>query len=79
MRLQAAVLLVAVDVDDDRDCSQLLEHARRIGDQILQVVAAHGELILRGAVAAADADVLVGLQVKGGAGNPSPAWAAAAR
>ena len=68
--LQAAVLLVAVDVDDDGDGFQLLEHAGRVSDQILQVVAAHGELVLRGAVPSADAQVLGGLQVEGRAGNP---------
>jgi hypothetical protein len=49
---------------------QLLEHLGARSVQIVQVVAAHGELILRGAVAAADAHVLRSLQVQRGAGHP---------
>ncbi len=68
--LQSAILLIAVDVHDDRDGFQLLEHVGRKGDQVLQVVAAHGELIEGGAIASADAQVLGGLQIERGAGDP---------
>ena len=37
---------------------QLLQHARRVGRQIVKVVALHRELVLGVALAAADADVL---------------------
>src|ERR1017187_2051217 len=67
--LQAAVLLVAVDVRDGGDALQLLKHAGRIGNEVRQVVAAHGELVKRGAVPSADAQVLGGLQVQSCAGD----------
>ena len=65
--LQAVVLLIAVHVGDDGNGAQLLEHAGRVLDQILQIVAAHGELVVRGAGAAAHAQVLRGLQNEQGA------------
>jgi hypothetical protein len=77
-RLQAAILLVAVDVDDDGDLPQLLEHLRSVGDQILDTCRPHGELVERGAVAAAHAHVLRGLQVQSRAGDLASLGAGAA-
>ena len=67
--LKSAILLVAVDIDDERDRFQLLEHLGREGNEVLEVIAAHGELIERSAIPAADAQVLGGLQKERGAGN----------
>ena len=79
MRLQPLILLIAVDVGDDRDVAQLLEHARRKRCQILQIVAAHRELILRVALPAADAKILGGLQETALPREFAPASGAAAR
>ena len=54
-RLQSAILLIAVDIDNDGDFLERLKHLWRELHQIADVVGAHGVLILRAALAAADA------------------------
>ena len=60
--LQSAILLIGVDVADQAKVPQRRQHGRAVVGQILHVVAAHGELIERGAVAPAHAHVLRRLQ-----------------
>ena len=67
--LQAAILLVAIEVRDGANVPQLLEHFRRELDEVVQIIAAHRELILRGAHTSADAEVLRGLQIERRAGH----------
>ena len=54
-----------------RDLSQRLQHSGAVTGQVLQIVAAHGELIERVAQPAADAHVLRRLQIERGARNPA--------
>src|SRR5439155_18833043 len=56
-RLQSAILLIAVKVGDDQDAPQPRKDARRIHDEILKVVAAQCELVLRCAGSTANPDV----------------------
>ena len=67
--LQAAVLLVAAHIGDDRNGLQLLDHLGGKPIEIVQIVALHGELILGVALPAADAQILRGLQIQRGAGH----------
>ena len=66
-RLQAAILLVAVDVGDRRHVLEAAQHQRRELREVGQVVALHRELILRVGLAAADPHVLRRLQIQRGA------------
>ena len=52
-----------------RNGFQLIQHARRVGGQIAQIVGAHGVLILRVAGPASHAHILHGLQKEGGSGH----------
>ena len=59
--LSATVLLIAAHVGNDRNRLELFDHHGGKPVEIVQIVALHGELILRVALAAADAQVLRGL------------------
>jgi hypothetical protein len=76
-RLQALILQVAVHVGDDVDRLQSSPASSEIVDQIRQIIALHGELIFGVALPAADADILRGLQIQGGARHLSRASDAA--
>ncbi len=68
-RLHAVVLLVGVDVLQDR---QLLHRADHLGHPLVEIgllVGGHGELVLRAALPPAHGDVLSRLQVQPRAGN----------
>ena len=52
-----------------RNGLELFDHLGGKLIEIVQIVALHGELILRVALPAADAQILRGLQVQGGAGH----------
>ena len=67
--LQAAILLIGIDVGDQAEVPQGRKHGLAIFSQILDVIAAHGELIKRCAVASAYAHVLVGLHIVRGSAN----------
>ncbi len=67
--LQPLLLLVGIDVGQLRHGLQRLGDARRPGVEIGERVGLQGELVLRVALAAADADVLHRLQEERGAGN----------
>ena len=66
---QALVLLVGGDVAQLGHGAHAREQLRRPGVQLVQVFVGERVLILRGAAAAADLDVLLGLQEERGAGN----------
>ena len=61
-RLQALVLLIAVEVHDAGDGAKLALHHAGPVRELVQVVALHGELVLRAAGAAADAEILHALE-----------------
>ena len=66
MRLQAAILLVAVDIGEARELPHLLEQSGSPFHQVVHIVALDGVLVLCVALPAADAQVLAGLQEDGG-------------
>jgi len=64
-------LLVGIDVAQLGDFSQALLKTGSPMSEIVEIVGLERVLILRGAAAAADAEVLNGLQVQSGAGIPA--------
>ncbi len=66
---QALVLLVGGDVAQLRHASRARLQLRRPGVQLIQVLVRERVLVLRGAAAAADLNILVGLKKERGAGN----------
>ena len=68
--LEPMRLLVAVDVDELGERPQLVVHLRRPVVERLDVVALQRVLVLRVRSAAADPQILIGLEIQRGAGNP---------
>ncbi len=72
--LQSAVLLIGVDVGENAQLAHFGEQTRAPSHQIVNVVALNRVLILRVALAAADAQVLPRLQEDRRAGQWKSAW-----